>query len=88
MSPSGGDVVVQFNTDRHGRPAGIEVYGRKLNYLCRLTDDGNHSGHFDLGFDAATRSRSVTASTTVPRWLPYPRRPFRDLGQPLGKRRA
>jgi hypothetical protein len=53
MSPSGNHVVVQFNTDRHGRPAGIEVYDRNLNYLRRLTDDGNYGGHFDLGFDAA-----------------------------------
>lgn len=53
MSQSGAYVVVQFNTDRHGRPAGIEVYDRELNYLRRLTDDGNYGGHFDLGFDAA-----------------------------------
>jgi hypothetical protein len=53
MSQSGAYAVVQFNTDRHGRPAGIEVYDRKLNYQRRLTDDGNYGGHFDLGFDAA-----------------------------------
>ncbi len=64
MSQSGAYVVVQFNTDRHGRPAGIEVYDRSLNFLRRLTDDDSYGGHFDLGFDATGAEVAVWQSSS------------------------
>ena len=63
ISPLGNFVVVQFVGSRQGRPPGIDVYDRQMNYLRRVSPAGN--SHYDIGIDAAGNEVLVIKDSQV-----------------------